>query len=100
RRGDAGARKLRGRKDAVPGTRNRARLDPDRRRRRHADGARSPALQEGHLRGLRGDTRPGAEREEEVAGGGGGRGGAPGGGRRRRPPGGRRGGGGRTEGGG
>src|SRR6266404_3485677 len=67
RRGDAGARELRGRKDAVPGTRNRARLDPDRRRRRPADGARSPALQEGHLRGLRGNTRTAEEGEEEVA---------------------------------
>ena len=48
---------LQGRQDAVPRPRHRARHGHDRRRHRRADGARAPALQEGHLRRL---CRPGA----------------------------------------
>ena len=53
RRGDAGARQLRGRADAVPRPRHGARHDADHRRRHRADGARAPAVPEGDLRGLR-----------------------------------------------
>ena len=41
RRGDAGARQLQRRQDALPGSRHRSRLDPDRGRHRRADGARA-----------------------------------------------------------
>ena len=53
RRRDAGARELRGRPDALPRARHRARLDDDRGRGPRADGARPPAVQEGDVRGLR-----------------------------------------------
>ena len=49
----AGARQLPGRPHALPRARDRARLDDDRRRDHRADGARSPPVPEGDVRGLR-----------------------------------------------
>ncbi len=66
RRGDAGVGQLQGRQDAVPGVRDRPWHHADRRRRHRADGARAPALQEGHVRGLRRRARVRA-RQEEMA---------------------------------
>ena len=53
RRGDAGARQLRGRPDALPRPRHRPRLGADRRRDPGADGTRSSAVRKGDVRGLR-----------------------------------------------
>ena len=61
RRGHAGARELRGRPDALPRPRHRARHDADHRRSRRPHGARAPAVPEGDVRGLR--RRAGLERD-------------------------------------
>src|SRR5262249_25459101 len=67
RRGHAGLGQLQGRQDAVCRARNRIWIGHGRERHRRAHGARSPALQEGCLRRLRGAARTGAVRQEEVA---------------------------------
>ena len=55
--GHAGPGQLQGRQDALSRPRNRPWVDHGRRRHRRADGARPPAVQERHLRGLRGSSR-------------------------------------------
>ena len=70
RRGDAGARELRRRQDAVPRARHRPRLGARRRRGRRADGAGPPSVPQGDFRGLRRRARSEAARQEEVVCGG------------------------------
>src|SRR5262249_27361500 len=67
RRRDAGSRELQRRQDAFSRPRDGTWIDHDCERNRGAHGARSPALQEGYLRGLRGPGRAGAPRQEEMA---------------------------------
>src|SRR6516225_2611626 len=64
---DAGSRELQWRQDALSRPRNGTWIHPDCERDRGAHGARSPALQERYLRGLRGPGRAGALRQEEMA---------------------------------
>src|SRR6267143_97841 len=65
--GDAGPGQVHGRQDALPRPRHRTRQRPRRRRDRRTDGARPPALPEGHLRDIRRAARLGAAGKEEVA---------------------------------
>src|SRR6516225_8939559 len=67
RRRDAGSGELQRRQDALSRPRDGTWIDHDCERNRRAHGARSPALQEGYLRGLRGPGRAGAPRQEEMA---------------------------------
>ena len=73
RRGDAGARRLQGRKDALPGTGHGPRIGAHRRRRDRADGAGAPALLEAvQLRRLSRPAGAQASGKQEMARHGGG----------------------------
>src|SRR5688572_1908856 len=67
RRGDAGARCLQRRQDAVPRIRHRPRHDADRRRGDHRDGTRAFTVQEGNVRGLRRGRRTQARWQAKMA---------------------------------